>query len=77
MKYLFWLLVIGLVWWAFKRSQKPAPQAPTAQSTAAPQDMAQCAQCGIHLPLGEAVLGEKGLYCSTEHRTAAQDRNPA
>jgi len=77
MKYLFWLLVIVLVWWAFKRSHKPESQASTTQSSAAPQDMARCAHCGIHLPRDEAVRGEKGLYCSTEHRSAAQDRNPA
>jgi uncharacterized protein len=39
--------------------------------------MVSCAQCGLHLPQDEAVTGERGLYCSTEHRTAAQDRNPA
>lgn len=77
MKYLFWLLVMVLVWWAFKRSHKPASQGSTTQSSAAPQDMARCAHCGIHLPRDEAVRGEKGLYCSTEHRSAAQDRNPA
>jgi uncharacterized protein len=36
-----------------------------------------CAHCGIHLPRAEAVSGQKGLYCSTEHRSAAQDSNPA
>jgi uncharacterized protein len=38
--------------------------------------MAVCLHCGIHLPQDEAVMGEKGQYCSTEHRAAAQDRNP-
>jgi uncharacterized protein len=38
--------------------------------------MAVCLHCGIHLPQDEAVTGEKGQYCSTEHRAAAQDRNP-
>jgi uncharacterized protein len=77
MKLLFWLLVILLVWWAFQRTKKSTPPSAGTQSTAEPQDMARCAQCGIHLPQSEAVRGEKGLYCSTEHRTAAQDRNPA
>lgn len=76
MKYLFWLLVIALVWWAFTRSRK-APPNETGQNAAPAQDMAQCAHCGVHLPQSEAVRGEKGLYCSTEHRSAAQDRNPA
>jgi uncharacterized protein len=38
--------------------------------------MAVCLHCGIHLPQDEAVTGEKGLYCSTDHRALAQDRNP-
>jgi uncharacterized protein len=77
MKVLFWLLVIGLVWWAFKRTQKPDAQAPRAPNPAAPKDMARCAHCGVHLPHDDAVRGENGLYCSPEHRSAAQDRNPA
>jgi uncharacterized protein len=76
MKYLFWLLVIALVWWAFTRSRQPTGKE-TPPNAAEPQDMARCAHCGIHLPQSDAVRGEKGLYCSTEHRSAAQDRNPA
>ncbi len=76
MKYLFWLLVIALVWWAFTRPRQ-STRKETPPSTDAPQDMARCAHCGIHLPQSEAVRGEKGLYCSAEHRSAAQDRNPA
>ena len=77
MKYLFWLLVILLVWWAYQRAQKSATAAPRQTDTPDTQDMVRCAHCGIHLPRDEAVRGEKGLYCGTEHRLAAQDRNPA
>lgn len=74
MKYLFWLLVIALVWWAWRCSRS----APPAQSQAevAPQDMVVCTHCGIHLPHDEAVTGTRGQYCSTAHRSAAGDRNP-
>lgn len=78
MKYLFLLLVVLVVIWALKRgraaNQPKPPQAPEAQT---PSEMVSCAHCGIHLPQEEAVMGQKGLYCSTEHRTAAQDRNPS
>ena len=74
MKYLFWLLVILVAIWAFKRSR---PATPNRQDTpATPSAMVTCAHCGIHLPTEEAVSGQKGPYCSTEHRSAAQDRNP-
>ena len=76
MKYLIWILVILLAIWAFKRSRRVKSDAPKEQPPATPTNMAVCLHCGIHLPQDEAVTGEKGLYCSTEHRAAAQDRNP-
>lgn len=78
MKYLFLLLVILAVLWAIQRGQnrnKPVSRKDSAPAT--PANMVSCAHCGIHLPQEEAVKGEKGLYCGTEHRAAAQDHNPA
>lgn len=76
MKYLFWLLIAVLVWWAWRRNSqaKARPQPPT--TPAAPQDMVVCLHCGVHLPQAEAVAGTLGPYCSTAHRSAAGDRNP-
>lgn len=76
MKYLIWLLVILLAIWAFKRSRRVNTATPKEKPQATPANMAVCLHCGIHLPQDEAVTGEKGLYCSTEHRAAAQNRNP-
>lgn len=79
MKYLIWLLVIVLAIWAFKRSRRvnsDANQAKPPAPPATPANMAVCLHCGIHLPQDEAVTGKKGLYCSTDHRAVAQDRNP-
>jgi uncharacterized protein len=77
MKYLIWLLVILAAIWAFKRSRRPAkPVDEPKTPSASPSNMVACAHCGLHLPQEEAVTGTKGLYCSTEHRAAAQDHNP-
>lgn len=77
MKYLIWLVIILVAIWAFKRSRRPAqPPASKTSPSPAPSNMVSCAHCGLHLPQEEAVTGEKGLYCTTEHRSAAQDRNP-
>jgi uncharacterized protein len=77
MKYLIWLLVILVAIWAFKRSRRPAkPAEEKTTPNASPSNMVACAHCGLHLPQEEAVTGTQGLYCSTEHRAAAQDRNP-
>lgn len=75
MKYLFWAIVIGFVWWAWRRSRSQAtPQTPPAAPTT--QEMVTCAHCGVHLPRDEAVTGTRGQYCGTAHRSAAGDRNP-
>ena len=77
MKYLLILLLVLVVIWAVKRGRGPQPpQTPTNTDASNPSEMITCAHCGIHLPQEEAVSGQKGLYCSTEHRAAAQDRNP-
>ena len=79
MKYLLWLLLGALAWWAYRRSRaarrNDAP-APPASPPAAPQDLVACLHCGLHLPHSEAVAGARGPYCSAAHRSAAGDRNP-
>lgn len=78
MKYLIWLLVILLGLWIWRRArQKPKARPPAAApADKMPDAMCRCAHCGLHLPLDEAVRGERGLYCSSAHRSAAADRNP-
>ncbi|WP_300709355.1 PP0621 family protein [Limnohabitans sp.] len=77
MKFLFLLLVALVVIWAVKRSRVKPPAGSAQAQSSSPTEMVACAHCGIHLPRAEAVSGQKGLYCSTEHRSAAQDSNPA
>ena len=75
MKFLFWLVLGLLVWWAWRRTRAARPtQTPPAASPV--QDMVTCAHCGIHLPHDEAIAGAQGQYCSVAHRSAAGDRNP-
>ncbi len=77
MKYLFLLLVALVVIWAVKRTRMRPPAESAKPEAPTPAEMVSCAHCGLHLPRAEAVSGQKGLYCSTEHRSAAQDSNPA
>ena len=80
MKYLLWLLLGALAWWAYRRSRAArdhsAGSAPPKPTPATPQDMVACRHCGLHLPHSEAVAGARGPYCSAAHRSAAGDRNP-
>ena len=78
MKFLFFLLVALLVVWVVKRTRMSPPSGTAKpEGESSPTEMVACAHCGIHLPRAEAVSGQKSLYCSTEHRSAAQDSNPA
>ena len=72
MKYLVVVLVVAVVAWVLlrprqaKRAQdrRPRPQ------DAGPQAMLQCRHCGVHLPRAEALVDERGAYCSEAHRLA-------
>ncbi len=37
------------------------------QPPAIPEDMVQCAACGMHLPRSEGVVVDQQTYCSVEH----------
>ena len=76
MKYLLWLAVIALVWWAWRRTQSKAHRQHPPAGPRPPQEMVTCAHCGVHLPHNEAAAGAQGQYCSPAHRSAAGDRNP-
>lgn len=67
------LVVLAVVWLlrsARRRDEGPAPPR-SAGPRAHPEAMVDCAHCGLHLPLAEAVKGEDGRhYCSAAHRLA-------
>ncbi len=78
MKYLLWALVIYLLWrWYETRKLKqdaadpPPATAASASDPEAVEKMVACAECGIHLPLSEALPGPQQLhYCCDAHRLA-------
>ncbi len=73
MKYLLVLIVIAIAigaWRSQRRSEARERQRAAAPRSAAvppPQDMAECAHCGVHLPRSEAVQSGGRSYCSAEH----------
>jgi uncharacterized protein len=38
--------------------------------------MLACAQCGLHLPRGEALPGRGGVFCSEAHRAEHEKAHP-
>lgn len=75
---LFFVFLAFLVWLAVrvlggnrKRDDGEAP-ASTRSSLPASEPIRQCAWCGVHVPVGQAVtLPDGRLYCSESHREAA------
>jgi len=71
-------VIAALLWFRYKagaearvtraRSRaQPSPERPQVQR------MVQCANCGVHLPSGEALLDAQGeAFCSVGHRSAGK-----
>ena len=77
MKYLIVLaLVVGVFWlWRHKRqterdAARPPSRAPSSATHGA-TEMVACDVCHVHLPKSEALIGNKGIYCSDAHRRQA------
>lgn len=80
MKYLLVIIVVWvgyMVWRAQRRKDAGSQQPGTTAGKGGPadpiaQDMVKCPVCALHLPRTDALVGERGLYCSDEHRRAAE-----
>lgn len=54
------------------RKAREGADQPAARRVPSPQQMVNCAQCGVHLPAADAVVDGARHYCSAEHRDAAR-----
>ncbi|MFG6448592.1 PP0621 family protein [Roseateles sp. BYS180W] len=80
MKYLLLILVLGLLCFVLgwrRGSARPTQNksSPRPSQTQA-ADMVACAWCGVHVPVGEAVHGRLGLFCSDAHRVRKEGQTP-
>jgi len=69
MKFLIVVLVVGVVLWLLLRGRKterPVARAPAREL--GPLTMVQCAHCGGHVPQREALLDQRGAFCSEAHQ---------
>jgi uncharacterized protein len=80
MKYLLVMALVLVVFWIWRHNRDterrdaapvspPAPQKPGTAIT----EIVACEVCGVHLPKTEALIGNKGIYCSDAHRRQARD----
>ena len=78
MKILIFLVAVFALLWLLRGSisrRMPPPSGPGG-SNAPPQPMLACAQCGVHLPVNEALPGRGGVFCGEAHRAAYERAHP-
>lgn len=63
---LFFLAIIIVVYLLLKSFRRPTVK--NDPTTAPPEEMVRCAQCGVHLPKSESITSGGNYYCSDEHR---------
>ena len=78
MKYLVVLLVVLAVLWLVRGAGRriggaapPTPPVPPLHDA-----IVACAQCGLHLPRGEALPGRGGVFCCETHRSLHERAHP-
>ena len=81
MKYLLVAALVLVVFWLWRNNRDterkdaaanraPSPPKPGTAVT----EIVACEVCGVHLPKSDALIGDKGVYCSDAHRRQAADR---
>ena len=71
LRLLFWIALIALAFWLWRRFQQPTSRAETAAEPKT-TPMVRCAYCGVHLPKGSALATGEQWYCSPEHQRLAK-----
>lgn len=75
MKFLLVLavVVIGVWLWRTGRQDRVSRDpVESAKNPAAPQEMVTCKLCEVHFPRADAIAGQQGLYCCSEHQQRAE-----
>jgi uncharacterized protein len=70
-KILLLALVFFFVWW-FLKGYKKRVERGSRGAVSRTEDMVRCAQCGVHLPKSESLIGADAFYCSADHRSARE-----
>lgn len=77
MKFLLVLAVVVIAFYLWRNNREAERRdgeaaRPRKPSQDKPQDMVRCPVCALHLPRSDAIAGQRGDYCSDEHRTQAE-----
>ena len=71
-------LVVGLLlwWWLRRPSARRAESEAPPPKAQGPEAMVRCAECGVHVPVGQALPGRGGHFCGAPHRQLFEQRHP-
>jgi uncharacterized protein len=72
MKYLILFVLIGVVWWVWKKRNQSDQQSSQSHDPA-PQKMLVCAQCGVYFPERDGLSDGGKVYCCEAHRLASRE----
>jgi uncharacterized protein len=61
------IFVIYVLWRGFSRVQQRTKGSNRAKRLEG-EPMVNCSQCGVHIPLSEAVASQGRYFCTEEHR---------
>ena len=77
------LIFAALAWFGYRlvrqlldKKALPPTQDGNASSPAKPQAMQACAQCGVHVPVGESTQPRGKVFCCESHRDSYFQENP-
>ena len=63
------LILVGLAaYFLWKGLRRSASRTTGAGASPAGERMVDCSECGVHLPVSEAIQSEGRYFCCEEHR---------
>ena len=72
MKLLMLLAVVVAIVWLWRSARGPVKAKASKPSAANPTAVVRCAVCAVHVPEADVITGQRGSYCSEQHRLQAE-----
>lgn len=67
-KLLILILAALAVYFLWKGLRRPPDRATGAGTSSEGERMVDCSECGVHLPISEAIQSQGRYFCCEEHR---------
>lgn len=67
-KLLILILAALAIYFLWRGLRRPPGRAKDPSATAEGERMVDCSECGVHLPISEAIQSQGRYFCCEEHR---------